>query len=138
MDQELATGQHVAQPDREVARLLGDPRRSRVGGDPGQVDPARVELDEDEHVQSPEEDRLDGEKVGRQEMRRLRTQEVAPPQAEPLARGIEPRLGEHTADGGSGDLDPQALELSLDAMDARFRRRDCHVGRCSTSDHFAG
>ena len=55
-------GEHHGQ----VAGLLDDPRSDRAGGDSGQVDPSGVELDEEEHVEAPQQHRVDGEEVAGQ------------------------------------------------------------------------
>jgi len=51
---------------QQVAGRLGHPRPGGVGGDPGQVHPAAVELDDEQDVQPGEPDRLDGEEITRQ------------------------------------------------------------------------
>src|SRR3712207_1178810 len=53
----------VVEHPGEVARLLSDPRRGRVGGAAGEMDAACPELEEEEHVERLEEGRLDGEEV---------------------------------------------------------------------------
>ena len=93
---------------------MGHPRRSRVGSDPGQVHPPRIDLDEHEHVEPAEEEGVHGEEVGGQDVRRLRAQEVAPAHAEPPAGGIEPGPGEDAADRGGRDPDVETLKLALD------------------------
>ena len=48
---------------REVAGLLGDPGAGRVRRDAGEVDAPRAELDEEQHVDAPQQDRVDAEEV---------------------------------------------------------------------------
>jgi len=62
----------------ELARLLGDPGVGWVGGAAGQVDAPAAELDEEEHVQPLQRDRLDREEVDREHALRLRSQEGTP------------------------------------------------------------
>jgi hypothetical protein len=50
---------------QQVAGLLGDPQTVGISGDPGQVDPSAVQLDEEQHVQPLQPDRVDGEEVAR-------------------------------------------------------------------------
>ena len=57
----------LAQHQQEVAGLLGDPGGVGVGGHPGQVDPAGVQFDEEQHIQPAQQDRVDGEESGRGE-----------------------------------------------------------------------
>jgi hypothetical protein len=52
-----------AQHQQQVAGLLGDPLAVRVGGDAGQVHPAGVQFDEEQHIQPPQPDAVDGEEV---------------------------------------------------------------------------
>jgi hypothetical protein len=51
-----------AQHTQQVAGLLSDPLAVRVGGDAGQVNPAGVQFDEEQHIQPPQPDRVDGKK----------------------------------------------------------------------------
>jgi len=48
---------------QQVAGGLGDPCVGRVGGDPGQVDPAAVEFDHEEDAQAGQPDGFDGEEL---------------------------------------------------------------------------
>src|SRR5919204_2893791 len=49
--------------EAEVARLLGHPGTRRVARATGQVDAAALELDEEEHVEAAQRQRLDGEEI---------------------------------------------------------------------------
>jgi len=60
-----------AEHQQQVAGLLGDPAAVGVGGHPSQVDPAGVQLDEEQDVQPPQPDRVDGEEVARHDPGRL-------------------------------------------------------------------
>jgi hypothetical protein len=53
----------LAQHEAQVAGLLGNPSPIRVGGHPGQVDSPSVQLDEEQHIQPPQPDGVDGEEV---------------------------------------------------------------------------
>jgi hypothetical protein len=48
---------------QQVAGLLGDPQTVGVRSDPSQVDPPGIQLDEEQHVQPPQPDGVDGEEV---------------------------------------------------------------------------
>jgi len=61
----------LAKHQQQVAGLLGDPAAGGVGGHPGQVDPAGVELDQEQHVQPTQPHGLDGEEVAGHDPRGL-------------------------------------------------------------------
>jgi hypothetical protein len=60
---------HAAPPllqrEQQVAGLLGGPGGVGIGGDPGQVDPAAAQFEEEQDVQPPQPDCVDGEEVKR-------------------------------------------------------------------------
>ena len=60
----------------EVAGGLGRPGAGRVRGDAGEVDAAGVELDEEQHVEPPQQDGVDGEEVTGEDPGCLGAQEV--------------------------------------------------------------
>jgi hypothetical protein len=80
------------------------------------MDTAGVQLDEEQHVQSPQPDGVDGEEVAGQDPRGLLTQERLPRRAHPSRRGIKPVAAQGGADGGSRDLDTQPEQLALDTL----------------------
>src|SRR4029450_10362180 len=88
----LSQESHAAEQsgEAEVARLLGHPSSGRVGGAAGQVDAAAFELDEEEHVEASERDRLDSEEVTGEHARGLLTEELSP--ARPGAPRRRPQL----------------------------------------------
>src|SRR5262249_61170691 len=53
----------VAQLHQQIARLLGHPAAVRIGRDPGEVDAPARKLDEEQHVEALQEERVDGEEV---------------------------------------------------------------------------
>src|SRR5438105_11367207 len=77
-----------------LSGLLGDPGARRVRGAAGQVDTSAAELDEEEHVQPPQRDRLDGEEVDREHARGLRSPERVPGESGALAGRAESRLAQ--------------------------------------------
>src|SRR6266540_1725010 len=121
----------VAKLHQEVACLLGHPAAIRVGRDPGQVDAPGRKLDEKEHVEALQEERVDGEEVALQEARRLSPQELAPVLLEPLRRRLDPRLLQNRPDGARGQLDPKPDQLTLDppVAPARVLPREPHHER---------
>jgi hypothetical protein len=58
--------------------LLGDPGAIRVGRHPGQVDPPGVQFDEEQHIQPPQPDGVDGEEVAGDDFCGLLAQERPP------------------------------------------------------------
>jgi hypothetical protein len=48
---------------QQIARLLGNPTTVRVGRDPGDPDTPGRQLDEEQNIEPPEEERVDGEEV---------------------------------------------------------------------------
>jgi hypothetical protein len=58
--------------------LLGDPGTIGVGGHAGQVDPAGGLFDEEQHLQPPQPDGIDGEEVAGDDGARLLAQERPP------------------------------------------------------------
>src|SRR5262249_53130501 len=64
--------------EAEVARLLGDLRAGRVGRAASEVDAATFELDEEEHVEAAQADRLDGEEIAGEHAGGLLAEELAP------------------------------------------------------------
>jgi hypothetical protein len=77
-DEELRRARLVGELHGEVASLLGHPFGNWLRGHAGDPDEARVVVDEDEHVEPPEEDRVDAEEVARHQPFRLRSEELRP------------------------------------------------------------
>jgi hypothetical protein len=85
-----------------------------MGSDPGEVHSPGRELDEEQHVERPERDRLHGEQVGGQDARGLGPQERPPVGVGSLGGRAEARAAEDMPDGGRPDPNPQLAELALD------------------------
>ena len=77
-DEELDAARVVSKLHREVAGLLGHPSGDRLGGDASDPHEPRVVVDEHEHVEPAEENRVDMEEVARDESLRLRGEELCP------------------------------------------------------------
>src|SRR5205823_13599041 len=71
VDQEAHRPLPTAAVDHEVARLLGDPRPTRVPAAARKVDAPRVQLDEEQHIHAPQPDGVDGQEVARDHALRL-------------------------------------------------------------------
>src|SRR6266550_541401 len=61
-----------------LRRLLGYPLARRVSGAAGKPDAAARMPDEEEHIETTQQDRLNGEEVASHDARRLRPQERSP------------------------------------------------------------
>src|SRR6266540_1786231 len=77
-EQEPQPGRASVEVHQQIPCLLGDPGTGRVGGDPGDVDLARADLDEEQHVDPFKEHGVDGEEVAGQDRVRLRGEELFP------------------------------------------------------------
>ena len=62
-EQEADLPSSLVQHQQQVAGLLGGPAAVGVGSHPAEMDPSAVELDEEQHIQPPQPDRIDGEEV---------------------------------------------------------------------------
>jgi hypothetical protein len=62
-DQKLDSDVRVGEVASDVPGLLGDPRRVRMSGDPGDPDSTATELDEEQHIETLEQDSIDMEEV---------------------------------------------------------------------------
>jgi hypothetical protein len=60
-DEDRRSAARVVEPPAELTCLLGHPRRGRVGGAAGDEHAPGVDLEEEQHVQRVEPDRLDGD-----------------------------------------------------------------------------
>jgi hypothetical protein len=76
--------------EAEVAHLLGYPGAGRVGRAACQVDAPALELDEEEHIEAAQRDRLDGEEITGEHAGSLLTKELAPLGPERLGAGPTP------------------------------------------------
>jgi hypothetical protein len=77
------------------------------------LDAAGRHLDEEEHVEALQEERVDGEEVALEDARRLLTEEVGPGPLEPLGRRLDPFLLEDRPDGACSKLDAEPDQFSL-------------------------
>src|SRR4029453_19296537 len=87
-DQERPCPCPLAEADDQMPRLLGHPKTGRMVSDTSKVHPPAAELDEQQHVHPPQEDRVDGE-----ERRTPRSQQPAG------ARTIASAMGHAAAPG---------------------------------------
>jgi hypothetical protein len=67
VDQEPERSGLIAKDGDEVVGLLGNPEAGGMVSDAAKMDPPAAKLDEEQHIHSPQEDRVDGEESGRGE-----------------------------------------------------------------------
>jgi len=79
---------------QEVPGGLGGPAPGGVGGDPGEVHPSGVELDEEQHVETAQRDGIDAEEVSSDQGVGLAGDELAPGRPCAIGRGFTSRISE--------------------------------------------
>ena len=114
-DQELQAISAALEGHQQVAGLLGHPRAGRVRGDPGQVHAAGAVLDEEQHVQAPQEHRAGVEKADGEDRGGLPSQERSPGQASPSGRGVDARVLEDLPYRRRREFAAEAGQLAVDA-----------------------
>jgi hypothetical protein len=92
--------------EAEVARLLKDPGSGRIRRATGKVDAPAPELDEEEHIETTQRDRLDREEVAGEQARRVTAQKRRPAHRVTAWRGLEPGGGKQTPDRAWRDTEP--------------------------------
>ena len=92
-----------------------------MSGHASEAHSSRVELDEEQDVETAEQDSVDREEVGGQDGMGLAREESAPARSPTGARGAEILRGEHSSDRRRRDADPETLQLSLNAQVAPAR-----------------
>jgi hypothetical protein len=99
----------------EVAALLGDPSAGGACGHGGDVQPAGVVFDEDQHVDPAEQDRVHGEEVARDDGVRLGGQELLPRRAGASRRRVDAGGSQDLPHGRRRDPVPETGQFALDA-----------------------
>jgi hypothetical protein len=89
-DQKPRTDALVVELHHQVARLLGHPAAVRVGSDPREADASGLELDEEQDIEAPQEERVDREEVALQDTPGLLTEERRPALLEAPRRRLDP------------------------------------------------
>jgi hypothetical protein len=103
-----------AQLPCQVARLLGHPGRVGMKAAVGVQDPAAVDLDEYQHVESPEQDRLDGEEVAGHDRSGMRLQELRPSGSLAARSWRHAVSAQNAPDGGHRNPVAELEQLTLD------------------------
>jgi hypothetical protein len=97
------------------------PGAGGVGGAAGEVDAAAAQLDEEEDVEAPQRDGLDGEEVDREHAPRLLAQERPPRESAPATRGTEAGLPQDLADSRRRHFQVEPVDLAGDPLVAATR-----------------
>jgi hypothetical protein len=114
VDEEPELPDAVPKVHDEVAGLLGYPRSRRVRRHPQDVDAAGGDLEHEQHVQAPEQHRVDVEEVARQQALGLSGQELPPRQPRAARRRIDAGAFEQQPDGARRHLVPELHEFTVD------------------------
>ena len=104
----------VGHGEHEVAGQLSDPLPRRVPCNSDDVDPARADLEEEEHVDPPQQHRVDSEQVTRQHRRRLGTAALPPRPAGAPRSGVKPSVAQNVPDCRRSDSKAKPDEFAVD------------------------
>jgi hypothetical protein len=106
-DQEAKGADPAAEVYEQVARLLGGPRVVCVGDHPEDVHVPGPHLHDEQHVQAPEEDRVDVEEITGQQAFGLRAQECPPRRVHPPRDRSPPPGAQDPPHGRRADAVPE-------------------------------
>jgi len=120
-DEEFGRRRPFRQVVAEVAGLLGHPAGHGAGRDTGEVDPTGVVVDEEQHVETPEQDGVDREEVTGDQTLRLSLEELRPRWPRPSRCRVDAPTLQDRPDARWGDGDAHAGELAMDAPVAPSR-----------------
>src|SRR3974390_333590 len=110
-DQELDRLRTLADLIGEIPGLLDHPCSGWIGGDPGQIHPAGVQLDEEENVEPPQQHGIHREEVTGQHRRGLGLQELIPGGPDSVRGRVEAVTLEDV---------PDALRCQADTQDGKL------------------
>jgi hypothetical protein len=85
-------------------------------GDPGQVHPPACKLDEEQDLHSPQQDRVDGEEVARDDPGGLLAQERPPAGCDTSGRRVKVVGAQNPADRAGRHATAKANEFAVDAL----------------------
>src|SRR4029453_8857627 len=105
----------------EGVRLLKDPRSGLVRCATGKMDTPAPELDEEQHIETTQRDRLDREEVAGEQTRRLTAQKGRPSHRVTARRGLEPGRGKQTPNRAWRDTETELQQLARDPLIAPTR-----------------
>jgi hypothetical protein len=112
VDQEARALAAVVEIHQQVPRLLGHPGRIRVARAGDVLDPARPDRDEEEHVEPPQPDGIDGEKVAGDDRAAVLAQGRPPAEPRTHRRWRDAGAREHVAHQRRRDRDLELAQLA--------------------------
>src|SRR6266508_66912 len=121
VDQEADRRRSFRERPCELARLLRPPGPIRVCRAASEMHTPSAKLDEEEHIQTSEPERLDGEEIARDHRLGMRPQELAPAEPSSGTGRRHPGLAEDLGDGARADAHTQTSELTDDPLIAPAR-----------------
>ena len=110
-NQEAERFRALRQRPRQLPGLLRHPRPARIGRAPGEMHATTAQLDEEEHVEPLQPDRLHGEEIDGEQAVPMRSYEFAPGRARASADRSEATFPKPCAHGRRRHRDAQSLEL---------------------------
>ena len=114
-DQELKALGPIVKVHQQVPGLLDHPLLRGMCGDSGQVHAAGAVLDEEQHVQAPQEYGIDVEEARRQDRLRPGFKECPPGLPGSSGRGVDARVFEDLPHRRRGQLVPEPGQLTVNA-----------------------
>src|SRR6266496_3357482 len=115
-DQEAEARRLLLECPGELARPLGHPLSGRIGGAAGEMNAPAAELDEEQDVQAPQRDRLDGEEVDREHAVCLLAQKRSPRKAGTLTCRTDTGLAEDLSDSRRRHFQAEPVDLTGDPL----------------------
>jgi hypothetical protein len=113
-DQELHRPVTLGKRENEVPRLLRRPRTIRTLAQTGKMHPPAGKLDEKQHIDPPQHDRVDREEVARDQAPCLAANELTPRHPTAPASRPDPSSDQDVADTRRRDLGPKPSQLARD------------------------
>src|SRR6266516_5605453 len=120
-DQKAQRRSSLPERPADLAGLLRHPCAGRIRRAAAQVDAPAGELDEEEHVQPLQRDRLDGEEIDGEHALGLRPQKGRPGESGALAGRAEPRLPQDLSHRCRRNGDAEAVQLTGEPLIAPAR-----------------
>src|SRR5215472_7225528 len=113
-DEEAKRADPVPDIYQQVAGLLSGPCPVRVGGHPQDVHTPGRHLHDEQHIQAPEQDRVDREEITRQQALSLGAQERPPGGIHAAGSRPAPASPQDPADGRLADMMAETGQLAVD------------------------
>jgi hypothetical protein len=126
-NQELPSVSLLSQGEAQIASLLSDPLPHRIGGDADEGDPRGIDLDEEQHVETFEQDGVDGEEVRRKHCRSPGSQELVPAGATSSRRWIDAVTFEYRPDARSSETHAHRRQFPVNPSIPQGRILPCQT-----------